>query len=147
MSDRGPFGGSLRTETSQSATSSEPTTVRGSQSARPTSLSGRAKRSSSARQKATRHLRGASLITGETVRPELSAQSSATAARTYRRSLSDRLTLSLISAGLVCGISPSLTRKQSGQPILVLALDTPDGGDAARRNAGSLSSNGERPQP
>lgn len=49
---------------------------------------------------------------------------------TYRRSLSDRLTQSLITAGLVKGITPTSTRQQSGQPIRVLAFDMQGGRDA-----------------
>ncbi len=46
-------------------------------------------------------------------------------------SLSDRLTLSLISAGLVCGITPTSIRGASNQPIRVLAFDMPVGADVA----------------
>lgn len=68
------------------------------------------------------------------------AQSSATKARTYRRSLSDRLTPLLISSGLVRGITPTSTRAQCGQPIQVLAFDMLAGGGVGGRKEGSLSS-------
>ena len=132
-----PFGGSPRTETSQSAISTVGTTVRASRNELVTSLSDLAPRSSSEAQQVTPRLSGDTQSIGGTTKLESSVRFSEMKERGSRRSLSDRLTLSLISAGLVCGISPSLTRKQSGQPILVLALDTPDGGDAARRNEGS----------
>jgi hypothetical protein len=84
--------------------------------------------------------------TGLTNRTALNAPCSATKGRTYRRSLSDRLTQSLITAGLVCGITPSSIRQLSGQPIRVLAFDMPDGGAAASpAKAFSSSSECDRP--
>ena len=135
------FGGSPKTVTYASAISTGGTTAPESQSGSATSLSDRETRSSFARPKAMPSSHGAFHDTDETDRKASSAVSSATKARTSRRSLSDRLTLSLISSGLVCGTTPSLTRKQSGQPIQVLALDTPGGGAAARQREGSSSSN------
>lgn len=58
------------------------------------------------------------------------APSSAMKARTFRRSLSDRLTQSLITHGLVCGITPTSIRQLCGQPIRALAFGSPDGGGA-----------------
>ena len=58
-----------------------------------------------------------------TDKPASSAQYSATKVRASRRSLSDKLTQSLITSGLVCGITPSSIRTLSGQPIRVLAFD------------------------
>jgi hypothetical protein len=46
------------------------------------------------------------------------AQSSETSPPASQASLSDRLTPSLISAGLVCGIIPTSMRSESGQQIL-----------------------------
>lgn len=142
----GLFGGLPKTATSASATSTGPITVRGSRSERATSLLAPAARSSSEPPREMLHSRGATRDTGETSKSALSATSSATGARTSRRSLSDRLTPLLISAGLVCGITPSSTRKQSGQPIQVLALSMPAGGDVeARPHEGSSSSSASEP--
>jgi hypothetical protein len=47
---------------------------------------------------------------------------------TEHLTLSDRLTQSLISAGLVRGIIPTSIRKRSGQQILDIAFFGPDGG-------------------
>lgn len=126
------FGGSPKTETTVCVTFTDATTVPASPSARAISLSGRVTKSSSAPVKEMPRSHGVSHSTGATDKKALSATSSETRARTYRRSLSDKLTPSLISAGLVCGITPSSTRKQSGQPIQVLALDMPVGGAAAK---------------
>jgi hypothetical protein len=65
---------------------------------------------------------------------------SETKARSYHRSLSDRLTPSLISAGLVKGITPMSIRQLSGQPIRVLAFDMPDGVDVVAQKAAYSSS-------
>jgi hypothetical protein len=75
-------------------------------------------------------------------KPESTAPSSGTRGRTYRRSLSDRLTASLITSGLVKGITPTSIRQLLGQPIRVLAFDMPDGGAAASLNADSSSLKG-----
>lgn len=144
--DAGPFvldlfGGSPKMAISASATSTGGTTVRANRSEPVTLLSGPETKSSSEPSKAMRRSRGDTRNTGETDKRASNATSSETKVRTYRRSLSDRLTLSLISAGLVRGITPSSTRKQSGQPIQVLALDTPTGGGAAKLQRGSSSSN------
>ena len=69
------------------------------------------------------------------------AACSATKGRTSRRSLSDRLTRSLIDAGLVCGTTPSSIRQLSGQPIRVLAFDTLAGPAVASLGKGFSSSN------
>lgn len=71
------------------------------------------------------------------------ARSSATKARIYRPSLSDRLTASLITAGLVCGITPTSIRQLSGQPIRALAFDTLDGSAAVAPNQAFSFSNGD----
>lgn len=70
---------------------------------------------------------------------ESTAPYSETKARTYRPSLSDRLTQSLISSGLVRGITPMSTRKKSGQPILVFAFCDLGGVDSALPAAASSS--------
>lgn len=58
------------------------------------------------------------------------ARSSATKGRSYRPSLSDRLTPLLISSGLVRGTTPSWIRKRSGVAIRGSAL-WPLGGDCS----------------
>ena len=63
------------------------------------------------------------------------APSSETKARTYRVSLSDKLTQSLIASGLVKGITPSSVRRQLGAPIRVIASFGPAGADAAKPEA------------
>lgn len=52
-------------------------------------------------------------------------------ARTRRVSLSDKLTQSLITSGLVRGITPTSTRKQLGEPVRVIASFELGGADAA----------------
>ncbi|MDD5724488.1 MAG: hypothetical protein PHY29_12250 [Syntrophales bacterium] len=59
--------------------------------------------------------------------------SSATRVNTRVRSLSDRLTPSLISAGLVRGIIPTLMRKKSNQQILDSVLSGQDGNDVGEQ--------------
>lgn len=84
--------------------------------------------------------------TDRTRKRELSARFSGTRARRSHPSLSDRLTRSLITSGLVCGITPLSIRQLSGQPIRVLAFDTPAGPAAASpEKAFSSSSAPERP--
>ena len=61
------------------------------------------------------------------------APCSETKARTYRVSLSDRLTRSLITSGLVRGITPSSVRKQLGAPIRAIASFAPAGADAGEQ--------------
>lgn len=78
------------------------------------------------------------------VRPVLTALYSETKVHISQASLSDRLTLSLITSGLVAGITPTSIRQLSGQPIRVLAFAMPDGGDVGLRPGDSLSSSGER---
>lgn len=136
------FGGSPKTAISASETYTDATIVRGSRSEPETSLSALATKSSSARPLAMPPSYGASAATEETAKMASNAVSLGTKGTTYRRSLSDRLTLSLISSGLVCGITPSLTRKQSGQPIQVLAFDMPDGAGAGKRHEDLSFSNG-----
>lgn len=126
----GRSGGSRRTAISASATSTGATIRRGSRSARLTLLSDPETKSSCGQQLATRLLFGDEASTAGTSKPASSARCSVTRASRYRPSLSDRPTASLITSGLVCGITPSSIRKLSGQPIRVLAFDGPDGSDA-----------------
>lgn len=58
---------------------------------------------------------------------ELIALFSATKANTSHQTLSDRLTPSLISAGLVKGITPMSVRKKLGAPIPDFVLWLPGG--------------------
>ena len=62
---------------------------------------------------------------------ESTAPSSVMRVRTDHPTLSDRLTQSLISAGLVKGITPTSIRNESGAAIPVSALWPLDGGAAA----------------
>lgn len=126
------FGGSPKTATYASETYIGGTIARRSRNARAISLSAPEINSSFAQRRETQRSRGGTRSSDAMVNWGSNATSSATRDRTYRRSLSDRLTPSLISRGLVCGITPSSTRKQSGQPILVLAFDTPVGLDAGK---------------
>lgn len=68
-------------------------------------------------------------------------RSSATKARTGRPSLSDRLTPSLITAGLIRGITPSLIRRLSGVPIRAFASLPLDGSAADEARVASSFSN------
>jgi hypothetical protein len=139
------FGGSPRTATSASATSTGGTTAPQSRGARRTSLSVPATRSSCEQPMETPPSCGAERSTAATIRKASNARSFGTRVRTYRRSLSDRQTASLITAGLVCGITPSSTRKLSGAKVAVLAFDTPGGAIAAEPPATSSSLNGRGP--
>lgn len=88
-------------------------------------------------------LSGASLLTMPSPsKKALIAPCSVTKAHTSRRSLSDRLTPSLITAGLVCGITPMSIRQTSDQPIRAFAFSRPDGEDAVRPKAASSFSKG-----
>lgn len=135
-----PFGGSRRTATCASATSIDGITARANRSERATLLSAPAIKSSFELPMAMPHLHGDTRATGKTGRKASNAACSATKARTYRPSLSDRLTRSLISSGLVCGITPSSIRKASNQPIRGLAFGTPDGGAAPKQQSGGCLS-------
>lgn len=140
-----PFGGSRRTATCASATSIDGITARANRNERATSLSAPAIRSSFELPMAMPHSHGATRATGKMGRKASSAACSATRARTYRPSLSDRLTQSLISSGLVCGITPSSIRKASNQPIRGLAFVMPDGADAQKPRSAVCSSSSDSP--
>lgn len=68
------------------------------------------------------------------------APSSATKARSYRPSLSDRLTLSLIRSGLVAGITPTSIRRRSRAEIRDSAFWPQGGHDVASLEAANSSS-------
>lgn len=145
--EAGPFvmgrcGGSRRTGICQSATSTAATTAAGNPSAHAISSLDRGTSLFSDQLRETPRLFGDAQSTVKTASKASSAASSATKDRTSRPSLSDRLTRSLITAGLVCGITPSSIRHLSGQPIRVLAFGAPDGGDVASLSAACSSSNG-----
>lgn len=141
----GRFGGSRKTATDHAAISTGATTAAGKASGPRTSSSVPARSSHFEPLTQTLFLCGAgSSMTA--VRRASTARSSATKGRASRRSLSDRLTRSLITSGLVCGITPSSIRQLSGQPIRVLAFDTPAGPAAAPLRKGfSSSSAPDRP--
>jgi hypothetical protein len=73
------------------------------------------------------------------------APSSGTRVPTNHRSLSDRLMQSLITAGLVRGITHTSIRKQLGAPIRATALWPLDGGAADEPKADSSCSNDDEP--
>src|SRR5690348_2153102 len=74
----------------------------------------------------TQSLFGESSLTDQD-RKELIAQFSGMRAKLDRRTLSDRLTKSLISAGLVKGITPMSVRRELGAPIQDFVIYLPDG--------------------
>jgi len=77
---------------------------------------------------------------------ELIALFSATKAQSSARTLSDRLTKSLMSAGLVRGITPMSTRRKCGAAIPDFVLYVPGGGRVEQLNPEDfLSSNGLSP--
>jgi len=73
------------------------------------------------------------------------ARYSGTRVRTYLPSLSDKLTQSLITAGLVKGITHTSIRRQSGAAIRATALWPLDGGAADEQKAASSCSNDDEP--
>ena len=141
----GRFGGSQRMATDRAVTCSGVTTAAERASALPTCSSGQVTRSSLDPRSETLFSCGAAPFTDKTRKQASNARSSETRVRSSRRSLSDRLTRSLITSGLVCGITPLSIRQLSGQPIRVLAFDTPTGPAAASpEKAFSSSSAPER---
>lgn len=131
----GRVGGSRKTAISASATSTAATTAAANPSAPRTSSLALATRSFCEPLQAMLPLSGAERNTAATGKRASNVPSFGTRARSSRPSLSDRLTASLITSGLVCGITPSSLRKLSDQPIRVLAFDMPDGCAAATRAA------------
>lgn len=138
------FGGLQRTETdlvSPSTNVTTPLTNIATGGSDAYSLA-QARKSSSERRNRKRYSYGES-----SSRPTPADKSASTApcsgtkARTDRRSLSDRLTQSLITVGLVKGITPTSIRGASNQPIRVLAFDMPDGSAAASHRADCSFSN------
>ncbi|MFQ6183608.1 hypothetical protein ACLMJV_16895 [Sinorhizobium meliloti] len=89
----------------------------------------------------TPSLFGELLSTARTVKKASSARSSETKASTSRQSLSDRLTKSLITAGLIKGTTPSLVRQTFGLSIRDFASLPLDGSEAAKATAANSSSN------
>jgi hypothetical protein len=75
-------------------------------------------------------LLGDESFTASMNKPESAAPSLETKGNSYPVSLSDRLTVSLITAGLVKGIIPTSMRRRSGQQILDSVLLPLDGGEA-----------------
>ena len=61
---------------------------------------------------------------------------SVTKAKSYRQTLSDRLTPSLISSGLVAGITPTSTRRRCGAGIPDIASFGLDGRGAGKQKEG-----------
>lgn len=93
------------------------------------SLSGREKNSSYEQRELMPSLFGEiSLMTAD--RSASTARRSATKGRSRPPSLSDRLTQSLITAGLVKGITPTSIRKRSGAAIPDTVFSWLDGSDA-----------------
>jgi hypothetical protein len=97
--------------------------------------SGRGKQSFCEPLKPTPSLFGESSSTTADSRESI-APCSETKARIDQATLSDRLTESLISAGLVKGIIPTSIRKRSNPLIPAIALWLRDGGDADEPKAG-----------
>ena len=143
----GHCGGSRRMVTVPASPSTGVTTAPASLAARPPSLSAPASPSCCERPMPMLFSYGeSSLMTRSRSKRASTARSSETRGRTSRPSLSDRLTRSLITSGLVSGITPTSIRQLSGQPIRVLAFGMPAGGDAASPPEGCSSSSAS-PQP
>lgn len=75
-------------------------------------------------------------------RKELIVLFSETKAQSGQATLSDRLTLSLISSGLVKGITPMSVRQKLEAEILDFVLFLPDGSVVAQQETGFLFSKG-----
>lgn len=138
----GRFGGLRKTATDHAVISTGATTAAARASARQTFSSAPATRSFSDQQLEMPFSSGVGRSTGETAKLASNAPYSGTRVRISVPSLSDKLTRSLITSGLVCGITPSSIRLLSGQPIRVLAFDAPDGSAAASPNEVSSFSKG-----
>jgi len=138
-----PCGGSPRTGISPASRSIAATTPPASQSAHQASSSDPAKLSSCEPPPLMLFSCGESSSTTAASKAS-TARYSETKVRTYRPSLSDRLTQSLIDAGLVCGITPTSIRQLSGQPIQVLAFAMPVGGDVGSPRAVCSSLNEQK---
>ena len=135
-----PFGSSPGTATEPSSRSMSGTTapINTRMAANGASSSGPERPLSCGPKMVTPDLFGGSSSTRAASRAS-TAPSSATKGRSYRRSLSDRLTPLLISSGLVAGITPTSTRKQCGAPIPDIASFELDGTDPATRRVGFWS--------
>jgi hypothetical protein len=132
-------GGSRRTGIAAAEIYSDVTTAAGKASGHRTFSSALETRSSFDLPPETLFLCGGDQSTAGMGKRASNARSSATRVRSSLPSLSDRLTQSLIAAGLVCGITPLSIRQLSGQPIRVLALDMPAGPAVASQSAASSS--------
>ena len=109
---------------------------------RKTSLLVPANKSFSEPTKETPSLFGGDHCIAPTSKQASNARFSETRASTFRQSLSVRQTRSLITAGLVRGITPSLVRQTSGLAIRDFASLPLDGGEPAKSQVeGSSSSN------
>jgi len=149
--ENGPFGtvlcgGSQRTEMRPAANCSDATIALGKAAARRPCSSAQVISSSCETLMDQPSLLGECPAIAATDKQASSARYSATKARASRRSLSDKLTQSLITSGLVCGITPSSIRTLSGQPIRVLAFDMQAGDgrvsqpwDSSSLNAGETA--------
>lgn len=135
------FGTSRKTETGPALHCSGGTTPARTSGQSKTSSSGPESISFSAPMKETPFLFGELLSTGRTAKRASNARSSETKARTYRRSLSDRLAQSLITAGLIKGTTPLLVRQTFGLAIRDFAFLPLDGGEADKATAANSSSN------
>lgn len=102
---------------------------------------GRAQKSFSELEPETLSLFGESSLTLEETK-ELIALFSETKAQSKPLTLSDRLTKSLISAGLVKGITPMSVRRKLGAVIPDFALRLPDGSLVEQHKAGCTFSKG-----
>lgn len=100
----------------------------------------RERRSSSEHSTAMHSLFGESSSTTAASKAS-TAPSSGTRGRRSRLSLSDRLTLSLITSGLVRGITPTSVRRVSGLPIPDIVFWPRAGSGAGARRAACTSSN------
>ena len=106
------------------------------------SSSAQVRRSFSGRTQEMQFLFGGLPNIEATPRKGSSARCSVTRAHFGRQSLSDKLTQSLITAGLVAGTTPSLIRKQSGVAILDFVSLPLDGGAVDNLEKACSSSRG-----
>lgn len=129
-------GISQKTVTDHASLCSEDTTRVGTID--PSKISSSAPESTSCfgQMRETPFLFGELLSTARTGKKALNARSSETRARTSRQSLSDRLTQSLITAGLIKGITPSSVRQTSGLAIRDFASLPLDGEGQAKQQEG-----------
>jgi hypothetical protein len=137
--EMGRCGGSQKTAMRPAGICIGDITAPANQSERTAYSSAQATRSSCEQLTETPSLFGDIQFTATTGNTASSALCSGTKARIKQHSLSDRLTPSLISSGLVCGITPTSIRSMSGQPIRALFSNAPAGGHAAKALGENLS--------